>query len=165
MELFRLLSANEMVAQAVSFLILLGILRLFLWKRFLKVLDNRKKTIADELAGIESAKRDAASMKSNYEAHLAKISEEAREKMAKAEEEARSLADAIRNKAEAESQKFFENAKTSIAIEVSKAREDLKDQIVQISVEVAEKVIEEKLSEDTDKKLAEKFLKEIEARE
>ena len=164
MELLKLLSANELVAQAVSFLILLGILRIFLWKRFLKILDDRKKTIARELSGIESAKQDVAAMKADYESHLSKISEEAREKLEQAQEEGRAAAEAIKKKAEEESQKFFDNAKNSIRVEVANAREELKDQIVAISIEVAEKVIEEKLTEETDKKLAEKFLKEIESK-
>jgi len=163
MELLKLLSANELVAQAVSFLILLGALRIFLWKRFLKILDDRKKTIARELDGIETAKQDVAAMKADYESHLSKISEEAREKLEQAQGEARAAAEAIKKKAEEESQRFFDDAKTSIAVEVAKAREELKDQIVALSVEVAEKVIEERLTEDTDRKLAEKFLKEIES--
>jgi F-type H+-transporting ATPase subunit b len=163
MELLKLLSANELVAQVISFLILLGILRIFLWKRFLKILDDRKRRIARELVDIESAKQDVAAMKADYESHLSKISEEAREKLEQAEEEARAAALAIKKKAEEESQRFFENAKSNIAIELSKAREELKDQVVDISVEVAGKVIEERLSEETDRKLAEKFLKEIES--
>lgn len=163
MELLKLLSANELVAQAVSFLMLLAILRIFLWKRFLKILDDRKRGIALELNGIESARQDVAAMKADYESHLSRINEEAREKLGQAQEEGRAAAEAIKKKAEEESQKFFENAKANIAIEIANAREGLKDKIVEISVEVAEKVIEERLTEETDKKLAEKFLKEIES--
>lgn len=164
MELLKLLSANEVVAQAVSFLILLGLLRFLLWKKFLAVLDNRKKTIAKELSNIESAKQDAAKIKADYEAHLANINEEAREKIENAVSQARATGEAIKKKAEEESQKFFENAKDGIRVELANAREELKDQIVELSIEVAEKVIEEKLEVATDRKIAEDFLRRIESK-
>ncbi len=164
MELLKLLSANEVVAQAVSFLILLGLLRFLLWKKFLGVLDNRKNTIAAELSNIESAKRDAAKLRCDYEQHLANINEEAREKIEDAVNEARAAAEAIKRKAGEESRKFFENAKDEIRVELANAREELKNQIVELSIEVAEKVIEEKLEEGTDRKIAEDFLRRIESK-
>ena len=115
MELLKLLSANELVAQAVSFLILLGILRIFLWKRFLKILDDRKKTIARELSGIESAKQDVAAMKADYESHLSKISEEAREKLEQAQEEGRAAAEAIKKRRKRRARSFLITRKTVYA--------------------------------------------------
>ncbi len=49
MELLKLLSTNEIVAQVLSFLILLFLLRKFAWKKILKILDERKEKIALEL--------------------------------------------------------------------------------------------------------------------
>ena len=46
--------------------------------------------------------------------------------------------------------------------EVAKAKEELKDQIVNLAVDVAGKVIEERLTVEDDKKIAEHFLEEIE---
>jgi F-type H+-transporting ATPase subunit b len=160
-ELFKLLIFNEIVAQSICFLVLVGILRIFLWKKFLKILDDRRQTIARELNGIEEAKRDVAAMRTDYESRLSKINEEAREKLEQAQEEGRAAAEAVKKNAEEESRRFFDKAKNSISVEIANAREELKDQIVAISVEVAEKVIEERLTEDTDRKLAQKFLREI----
>jgi len=49
MELLKLLSANEIVAQIISFLLVFTLLRIFVWKHFLKILDDRRDRIASEL--------------------------------------------------------------------------------------------------------------------
>jgi F0F1-type ATP synthase membrane subunit b/b' len=56
MELLKLLSGSEIVAQIISFLVLLFILRIFLWDKVLKVLDNRRERIASEFKQIEDTK-------------------------------------------------------------------------------------------------------------
>jgi len=84
MEILKLLNANELVAQVISFLILLAILRAFVWKRFLKILDDRRENIVSELKGIEDAKSYVAKIRSDHEGRLAKIETEAREKIREA---------------------------------------------------------------------------------
>ena len=162
MELLKLLSTSQIVAHIVSFLVLLAILRFFLWKRFLAILDDRRDRIAHELKKIEDAKSDVEKIKADYEEKIALIKDEASQKIKEAMEEARRIAQAIREKAEADSEHMFENAKENIKVEIAKAREELKDKIVELSIDIAGKVIEEKLSEETDKKLVEEFLKGLE---
>ena len=69
MEILKLLSANEIVAQILSFLLLLAILRIFAWKRLLKLLDDRRESIALEFRKIEDA-QSAATRLANARAEL-----------------------------------------------------------------------------------------------
>jgi F-type H+-transporting ATPase subunit b len=71
MELLKLLSAPELIAQIISFLILFFILRAFAWKKFLNILDQRKERIAAEFNKIESAKAQLEKLKQEYEGKLA----------------------------------------------------------------------------------------------
>lgn len=164
MELLKLLSTSEIFAQVVSFLLLLALLRAFAWKRLLKLLDDRKARIAAEFNNIEKAKADVEGMKSAYEERLAKVGDEARERISEAINEARRLAAEVKAKAEKDSEEIFKDARENIKVEVAKAREDLKDQIADLSIAVAEKVIQERLSEGGEKKLALDFLNRLETK-
>lgn len=164
MELLKLLSANEIVAQVICFLLLLFILRVALWKRFLKVLDDRKEKIASEFKNIEAAKLAVEELRSSYETKMGAIEEAARAKIQEAINDGKRIAEEIKQKAEKYGEKILENAKENIKTELAKAKEDLKYKIVDLTISVAEKVIEEKLSGIEEKRLVEDFLKGMESK-
>ena len=58
-------------------------------------------------------------------------------------------------------EKIFEKARENIKVEIARAEERLKNKIVDIAIEAAEKVIEEKLSESGDRKLVEGFINKL----
>ncbi len=162
MELLKLLSASEIVAQLVCFLLALVILRVFLWKKFLKILDDRSQRIASELKEIETARSDVEVMRKGYESRLAAIDETSRARIQDAIKEGRRIADEIRKNAQIDAEKMVDNAKGSIKAELARAKEELKDTMVDLTVRVAEQVVQEKLSDVEDRKIVERFLKEME---
>ena len=162
MELLKLLNTNELVAQIVCFLLLLTILRIFLWKNFLGILDKRREAISSEFKKIEETKELISSIKIEYEKKLADIDLEARAKIQEAVIEARKISKEIRAKAEREGEKFLENTRANLKDEVARASEDLKDKVVDLTIQIAEKVIQEKLSEASDRRLVEDFIAGVE---
>jgi F-type H+-transporting ATPase subunit b len=161
MELLKLLSANQIVAQTVCFLVLLAILRPLLWKRVLKTLDDRKARIAAEIKAADDAKAEAEGVAAEYRARLSKIEEEAKSRIGEAISEGRQIARQIREQAEKDADRIVDNGRLTIRDEVLRAREELKEAIVDLAIRAAEKVIEEKLTEGQDRKLAEEFLKKL----
>jgi len=161
MELLKLLSANEIVAQILSFLIVLWLLKAFMWKRVLKLLDDRRQSIVSEFDRIEAAKIEVAKLKTDYEAKMAKIAEEARKKIQEAKEEGNKITEEIRKKAYLEAQDIIKNAKASMKYELDKAKVAIKEDLVNITIKAAEHLIEERLDEKHDKKLVEDFLNNL----
>lgn len=161
MELLKLLSTNEIIAQTVCFLLLLGILRVFMWNKFLKLLDTRKELIASELKAIDTAKADVEKLKNSYDQRIANIEEEARGMIQSAIIENRKASQEAREKVQEDAEKIFEKTRESIKAEAAKAEERLKNKIVDIAIEAAEKVIEERLSEAGDRKIVEGFIKNL----
>ncbi len=161
MELLKLLSASEIFAQVVSFLILLFVLRIFLWKRILKVLDDRKEKIASEFKRIEQGKLEVEKLKSDYEAKLNTIEDIAKAKIQEAIDEGEQLLGKMRKDAQEEGQKVIEDAKASIKYEVAKAREELKDDIIGLVLSATEEVLEQKITEKEDKKIVEDFIERV----
>ena len=158
MELLKLLSVNEIVAQVVSFLVLFIILRVFLWKRILGLLDARKEKIASALSEIENAKLEADKLKNDYQGKLNLIDKLAQDKINEAVAKGRHITDEMRKIAHEEAQAIIESARANAKYELSKAQEQLKEKIVDLTIAAAGSVIQEKLTEEDDRKLVEDFL-------
>ncbi|MDP2921292.1 MAG: F0F1 ATP synthase subunit B [Candidatus Omnitrophota bacterium] len=158
MELLKLLSANEIIAQVVNFLLLLIVLRIFLWRRVLKLLDERREKIRSQLEGIESAKKEAKRMRDDYQKELNAVETIKKLKIQEGIEEARKEADEIKREALLNAQRIMDSAESDIKQEIAKAREGLKDEIIDLTIRGVENVVGEKLTEEGDRKLVKDFL-------
>lgn len=158
MELLKLLSTNEIAAQIVSFLLLFFILKVFLWKSVLQILDQRRERISAEFKNIEDSKAGVSALKAEYEKSISSIEEIAKEKISQALLIAQAQASEIKDQARADAQSIIEDAQKNIRYELSKAREELKEKIIDISLRAAEEVIEQKLTEEKDKEIVREFL-------
>ena len=163
MELLKLLSASQIFAQILSFLFLFFVMRIFVWKKFLKLLDDRKARIASELKSIDEARLEVAKVMGEYERRIGAIDNAAKAKIEEAVAEGERIAGEILEKARFEAEKAGIDAREIINVEIRKAREDLKKDIVDITIAVAEKVIAEKFTEAGDRKLVEDFIQKAEA--
>lgn len=165
MELLKLLNANEIFWQIVNFLILLFVLKAFAWKKLLKLLDDRRERIASEFKNIEEAKSAIADLKSDYQAKITNIDKEAREKIKEAIQEGKSMAEDIKKEAHQNAQKILETARGDIKYELTQAKEELKEKIINLTIQASEAVIQDKLSEDEDRKIIRNFLDKVETAE
>lgn len=157
----KLLNLNEIVAQIVGFFILFLTLRVFVWKKILKLLDERKERIASGFAEIENTKKEINVLKSEYEAKLNASEEAARLKIQESVEDAKNIIKEMKTKAHEQAESIIMNAKESVRQEVLKAKEELKEDIVDLVIKGCESVVEEKLTLETDKRLAEQFISRI----
>ena len=165
MELLKLLSANEIIAQVINFLLLLVLMRVFFWKRILKLLDERRERIASQLENIESAKKEVEKLKDDYQKELNAIEAIKKLKIQEGIEVGRKEADEIRREALLNAQRIMDSAESDIKQEIAKAREALKDEIVNLTISGVENVVGEKLTEESDRKLVRDFLDNLEKKQ
>jgi F-type H+-transporting ATPase subunit b len=161
MELLKLLSTNEIVAQVLGFLILVLLLRMFAWKKLLKLLDERKESIAREFSQIEDAKKEMAKAKTEYEEKLLKIEELARIKIQEAVQQGKEITDEVRIQAQQQAREVINNARENIKYELAKAKEELKEQIVDLTIQATKNIIEEKLTSQQDEGIIREFLDKV----
>ena len=161
MEFIKLLSTNEIVAQIVNFLLLLFLLRIFFWKRILKILDERKSRIASELRSIEESRQEVEKLRLEYQKHIDLIDEESKARIEEALEKGRMLVDGMKKEAHDEAQKMVEAAKQDIRYRIAKAKEEVKEQLIDLTIKATQNLISEKLTPDGDKRIVEDFLKGI----
>ncbi len=156
------LSLKEILTQALGFLVLFVLFKMFFWKPFLNVLESRKSRIEKEFRDIEKTKQDVAALQKDYLAHMQKIEEEARAKMQEAIQEGRQIARELQEKARRDSQVSFEKAKENLELETQKARVILRNEIANLSIQVAEKILTEKMDPAKHEKKAIEILTELE---
>lgn len=152
---------SQFITNILAFLLLLAILKKFAWGSLLKLIDERRAKIASEFEGIERAKQELAKIKQDYQEHLAKIEEEARGRIQQAVNEGRRVAAEIEEEARAHSRETLEKTKEAVALEVAKARVELKEQVVDLAIQATHKILQQNLDEETDRRMIEAFIKEI----
>ena len=150
----------EVLVQLIAFVIVFLTLRRLAWKPILGALDSRREGIREDLEKIEKAKLEIEALKADYASRLQKIEDEARGKLQEAIDEGRRIAREVQETAREEAQASFEKAKDNLAIEVAKARLELRREIAGLAMGTAERILNEKMSDD--KKQNDKILEIIE---
>ena len=150
------------VWQSLIFLLLIFLLKKFAWKPILDAVNEREEGIKNALLSAEIAKRDMQNLKSDNEKLLADARVE-RDAMLK---DAREIKDEIVAEAKDEAQvqvgKMIEQAKAAINIEKNAAMAELKSQVSNLSIEIAEKILRNELSDKAAQtKLVEKMLDDV----
>lgn len=142
------------IAQVVNFLFLVWILKKFAYKPLLQMMEERKSKIANDLASAEGAKQDADAQRVAAVAELAKARQEAAAIVAAAQSNAKAAADKILADAEAAKEQIIAAGHDEIVIEKKKAMEEIRNQVIELSLIAAGKIVEKKLGTATDKKMA-----------
>lgn len=161
MELLKLLNTGEIIAQILGFLILFFILRIFFWKKFLKMLDERKEKISSGLKSIEENKKTIEELKSNYEKQLSAIEHIAQTKFDEALRQAHNESEVIKDQAQKAAQKIIDEARLTTKYELVKAKEELKNEIADLVLDATEHLLGEEVTEERDKRIVKDFLEKI----
>lgn len=150
------------VWMVLSFSILLFLLKKFAWKPIINMLNEREETISEALDQAKHAREEMKSLQANNE-QLIIIAKDERDAIIV---EARNIREKMiveaKEKANEEAQRIIESAKETINFEKMKAITDLKNQVAQLSIDIAEKLISNELSDkDKQTKMIEGMLDEI----
>ncbi|MEY4111104.1 MAG: hypothetical protein RLZZ46_1459 [Bacteroidota bacterium] len=147
---------------AVTFLIVLFILKKFAWGPILNAIHEREQNIEKSLNLAQQARAEMEDLKAGNEKLLA----EARMERDKILKEAREIKDGMlaeaKNKAQVEAERIVADARRNIETEKLAAINELKNQVALISLEIAEKIVRQQLSEDSkQKELVSKLVSEV----
>ncbi|HOE11604.1 MAG TPA: F0F1 ATP synthase subunit B [bacterium] len=149
---------GEIITNIIGFLIVLWILKKFAWRPLLHIMDERRNKIASELHRIEELNRQVQERQEEYEKKLQEIENLSRERINAAVYEGRKIAAEIQANARKEAEIIREKAKATIEIEVAKAREELRTEVVELTLMATEKIIRENLDDDKHRRLITEFV-------
>ncbi len=154
-------SPGLFVVQTILLLLLIFLMVKFAWKPILNSLNEREEGIQDALKAAENAKRDMQNLQANNEKLLQDARLERETMLKEAREMKLKMIDEAKTEAQAEAGKLVANAQLAIENEKKAAIAELKTQVASLSIEIAEKVVREELSnKDKQMKLVESMLGE-----
>lgn len=150
-----------LIAQILNFLVLVFVLAKFVYKPVLGIMEERKNKIASDLETAEKTKNDAEAVKAEYAAKLADARQEAQAIIENARKTAQAAHDKIMADTKVEQEQYVAAQKEIIATEKKKAMDEVRAQVISLSMIAAGKIVEQKLNSEEDKKMASKIVDSI----
>jgi len=145
----------------VTFLFLLLILAKFAWKPIMNSLSARENFIKDSLDKADSAQKEAEKLVAENKANLLRAGEDAQKIIDQGKEYAEKLKSQILDESKVQSKKMIEDATLEIQRKNVEAFSKLKDQVAEIAISAAEKILRENLDKEKQTKLVNKYLDEL----
>ncbi|WP_414842008.1 F0F1 ATP synthase subunit B [Enterococcus saccharolyticus] len=148
---------NTMISNFVvvtgSFVLLLVLLKIFAWDSIAAIMKKREDKIANDLDSAEKSRIEAAKLEEERQMQLANSQTEAAEIIKNARDSGESSRQTILKDAEVEVTQMRDKAHNDIANERQAALSSVKDEIAGISLQIAEKILNQELSLESHKAL------------
>jgi F-type H+-transporting ATPase subunit b len=149
-----------LVVFIVNFIVLLVLLRLFLYKPVMKVLDERAQRTKEAMDLAEATKKEFEQAKGEVQKQIEKGRQEGQAIITQAMQVGERLKEESRQEAAKQAQGMIDRARSELEAERDKIVGDLRREFVDISIAAAEKVIKETLDKEKHRKLIEETLQE-----
>ena len=146
------LTLGTILAQMLNFFILVWILARFAFKPLVSMMQERRDRIAKDLADAQNARQEAEQFKADYAAQIANARQEAQQIVEKAVQQAEAT---TREK---------ERARQDIVNERDRAMNNLRNEVISLSVAMATKVVAKDMDSETNTKLIEDAIAKLDSK-
>ena len=151
-------NTKTMIWTAITFLVVLAVLRKFAWGPLIASLETREKKIRDAIADAEKAQEDAEKLKGDLEARLEKARAEAEAIIKEGRDDAVRVKEKYEKEQRQEGEALKQRALTEIDLAKGKALEEIRDEARSLSIQIAARVLEREVSEADHEKLVQEAL-------
>ncbi len=128
------------------------------------ILKERRERIEGDMARAAAARAEADELQAKYEKIMAEVGEEASAILKRVNEEAARYREELLKQTRRQADALLHKAEELIAIEEAQAVERIRGEMADMAVAIAGRVLEETRTTKRERKLAEKFLAEMEGR-
>ena len=125
---------------AITFLALLALLTRFAWKPLMQTIEGRETKLRDDIESAERARREAEEIRERHRAELEQAAQEARKTLDEARERGERLKQELALAARSEAEQMVAKARSQIDAERFQALQDIRDEVVDLAVEISRKV-------------------------
>lgn len=150
-----------LAAQVVNFLVLLFILKRFLYKPILKMLEQRKQTIAQSLKDAEEIKQKLAETERDRELALEKAAIEAKKMLEEASKSASQVIQEAHLKAGKDIKELIEKNKESMKLEREKLHQEIREELADLVVTTVQKISGKIFSSKDQKEIIERSISDL----
>jgi len=149
------------VVELIAFLVMLGILARWVYPPIIRAAEARQKQIGEQLAAAEKARQDAEQHLSDAEVAIQEARVEGQRIIEASRRSAEQVAQQVRQQAEEEGKRILEQAVRDIEAERQRAMYALRDQVAEMVVIAAQKVVGETLTAERHRELIERAIEDV----
>jgi F-type H+-transporting ATPase subunit b len=149
------------VVEMVGFVLLLVLLKRFLWTPVTSYLEQRQMDIAQTYDKVEHTRQEMERLRSEYEQRLASIEAEARAQIQQAVKEAQEVREHILAEARQQAEKMIRDAEEAIRYEREKALAEMRTQVVDLTLLATSRILQESVDDARHRKMVEDFIDQV----
>jgi len=154
------ISLPTLIAQIVNFIILFGLLYLVAYRPIMRMLDERSRKIKDSIEQTEYIKEQAARAEEEAEKRIAEASQEGQEMVARAVRTGEEVRQKAEQEARTDAEALISRARAEIQRERDEAIDDVRKAFADLTIKAAEKVIDRSLDKEAHREIIDKVLEE-----
>jgi F-type H+-transporting ATPase subunit b len=146
------------ISQLLSFIIVLVLLGKFVLPRILQTLDKRQAVIREGIENAEQARQDLAAATVRAEQIITNASRQGQEMIDRATQNAEQIARQIEEEARIRAEQISQQQIARMQQEISRARQELSREVVNLSIDVASKVMSRSMNTKDNRRFVEEFV-------
>ena len=150
-----------LIAQICNLFIQLLIVKIFFLDKIKAVLDKRRETADKQIADAEAAKSEAAAIKQTYEENMRQAKTKADDMIISAQKTAAQRSEEIISQAQKQAAQIKTKAASDIEMEKKKAINEAKDEISDLAMAIAGKVVGRELNDADQDGMIDRFIEEL----
>lgn len=154
------LNLPGLVAQIINFVLILVLLRMFLYKPILGLLDRRAERIRESLERAEAVQREADRSRAEFEEQIVEARRQGQQIVAQATEIGERLKEESRQEARREADAIITRANAEIQLEKDRALTEMRQAFADLTILAASRVIEQSLDKNRHQQLIDQVLTE-----
>jgi F-type H+-transporting ATPase subunit b len=146
----------------LTFLILVGLLAKFAWRPLLQALETRAQSIRQALDDARQAKQELERLHGESAKLLAQARAESAEIISRSRSDAERFREELKEKARGEAAALMRNAERQIELETTRAVQQIRQEAIDISIDIASKLLQRNVSKEDNERLIEETFKQLE---
>lgn len=150
-----------LIAQICNLFIQLLIVKIFFLDKIKAVLDKRRETADKQIADAEAAKSEAAAIKQTYEENMRQAKTKADDMILSAQKTAAQRSEEIISQAQKQAAQIKTKAASDIEMEKKKAINEAKNEISELAIAIAGKVVARELNDADQDGMIDRFIEEL----
>lgn len=150
-----------LIAQAISFAVLIWFTVKFVWPPLLSAIETRQKEIADGLAAASEGRNALEVAAKKSEITLNEAKQKASEIIGQAEKRGSQIVEDAKSVAKVEGDRIIAGAKAEIEQEINRAKEGLRSQVSSLAVAGAEKILRKEINASAHSEMLAKLAAEL----
>ena len=145
----------------ITFLVLLALLARFAWRPLLQALESRQESIRKSLDDAQRARQELERVQHESAVIVRQARSEAEAIVAQSRSDAERLREEIKQKARTDAESIVRNAERQIQLETGRALQQIRHEAVDLSVQIASKLLQRNLTKEDNERVIDEALKQI----